>query len=286
MADFFSIIVLATFALMVFTTIGIIVNIDWLIGNKESFTTVVVVWGLISIWSFVATWKTGIIPLSGKIPPGPLGCVGSCGKRVGWIVMEAFVLPVTLSFYLSGKLPPSASNFVMAPFLIHYAQRALIYPFRLCVRGEQMPVLVVMTSSTFYIMNGALIGVYFGNFGIYPWTWLSDPRFIIGWMFFACGFVLNCTSDSVLIELRRSNPPGKYVVPQGGMFNLVSCPHYLGECLEWLGFAILSWSLVGVVYALWVNLALLAQARSVHKWYKGKFDDYPDARRALIPFIF
>lgn len=290
MAHTFTIVAVASVALLAISAVTIMVKIDFLreanVGSQETFNIVLLGWGILGIWSFLATWSSGILPLAGKIPAGPLNCLGTCGKRFGWIVMEMPVLPVTLYFYLSGSMPPSASAFVLAPFVFHYTQRALIYPHRLCVRGEQMPLLIVFASSSFYIMNGTLVGLYFGSFAIYPSTWLRDPRFVIGWILFVCGFVLNCRADSVLIGLRRSNPPGKYVVPQGGMFNLVSCPHYLGECLEWLGFAMLSWSLVAVVYALWVNLALLAQARTVHRWYKSKFDDYPDARRALIPFIF
>jgi hypothetical protein len=56
--------------------------------------------------------------------------------------------------------------------------------------------------------------------------------------------------------------------------------------LEWVGFAIMSWSLPGLVYAVWVALPLLAQALSAHRWYLDEFgSEYPSNRRAVIPGI-
>jgi hypothetical protein len=38
----------------------------------------------------------------------------------------------------------------------------------------------------------------------------------------------------MLLQLRRT---GTYHIPRGGLFELVSAPHFLGEILEWFGFA-------------------------------------------------
>lgn len=147
-----------------------------------------------------------------------------------------------------------------------------------------MGVLIMLSSMVFYAINGFLIGHYFGAIADYPQGWLSDPRFAAGSLLFAAGFVINFASDSILINLRRPGETG-YKVPRGGLFEYVTCANYLGECVEWTGFAIMSWCPVGVVYAVWVNATLIAQSRIVHKWYLQKFEDYPKNRTAIIPWL-
>ena len=62
-------------------------------------------------------------------------------------------------------------------------------------------------------------------------------------------------------------------------------PNYLGECIEWLGWAIMTWSFSGFVFALWTTFNLLPRALKHHSWYKEKFNDYPKERKAIIPKI-
>ena len=39
-----------------------------------------------------------------------------------------------------------------------------------------------------------------------------------------------------------------YHIPQGLFHKSVSSPNYLGEIIEWLGWAILTWSISGLVF--------------------------------------
>lgn len=70
------------------------------------------------------------------------------------------------------------------------------------------------------------------------------------------------------------------------MFEYVSAANYFGECLEWFGFAIASWSLPGLAFA-WFTLANTGpRGYHHHLFYKEKFgSDYPKNRKALIPFL-
>ncbi len=43
------------------------------------------------------------------------------------------------------------------------------------------------------------------------------------------------------VQTRSKKATEGYVVPQGGLFGLVSCPHYLGEVVIYLGLAVLCW---------------------------------------------
>jgi steroid 5-alpha reductase family enzyme len=169
---------------------------------------------------------------------------------------------------------------------MHYINRALIFPYRIRTNGKTLPVLMVIMPMLFYIINGYLVGYYFGALVEYPLSWLWDPRFLAGIALFLFGFTVNIQSDNILINLRRPGETG-YKIPQGGFFKYVSCPNYFGECMEWLGFALMSWNVMGSIYAIWVIAPLVAQAIEAHRWYREHFQSqYPAERKAIIPFIF
>ena len=70
----------------------------------------------------------------------------------------------------------------------------------------------------------------------------AAPHFLAGISLFIIGMAVNIDSCTRLLRLKKENPGG-YTVPQGGLFRWVSCPHYLGEIIEWFGWALLTWSL-------------------------------------------
>ncbi|CAA0091800.1 Uncharacterised protein [BD1-7 clade bacterium] len=225
-------------------------------------------------------------PISNRIENSTIRKLGgSINKRAGWIIMEIPILIVVLYFFLTGSHGWNASAVMVAFFVMHYINRALIFPYRIKVNGKTMPVISMLSSMIFYIVNGYLIGHYFGSLKSYPVEWLWDPRFLIGAAMFIVGFVINIQSDNILINLRKPGETG-YKIPRGKWFRWVSCPNYMGECLEWIGFAIMSWSFLGAVYAVWVCLPLVLQARNAHQWYRDTFaEEYPAKRRAIVPFI-
>jgi len=110
----------------------------------------------------------------------------------------------------------------------------------------------------------------------------GDYRFITGVGIFIFGFAVNRQSDYILYKIRKKNH-NIYEIPQGGLYKWVSCPNYLGEMLIWIGWAIVSWSPVGLAFALWTIANLAPRAYSHHRWYHEKFDNYPKERRALVP---
>ena len=135
------------------------------------------------------------------------------------------------------------------------------------------------------MVNGLVNGIYFGNIKFdYPDTWLSSPEFIIGFSIFLVGFFINNKSDSYLISLRKDRDGG-YVIPEEGLFRFISCPNFFGEIIEWLGFAIMTWSVAGLAFFLWTFFNLVPRALSHHRWYKKTFPEYPEKRKAVFPFI-
>ena len=108
--------------------------------------------------------------------------------------------------------------------------------------------------------------------------------FVFGLILILFGFTLGYVSDRHLVRLRRT---GRYLIPQGGMFDYVSCPHYLGELIEWFGFCIAAnGSLATFSFAIWTCANLIPRALAQKDWYQQKFkSDYPPDRKAIFPGI-
>ncbi len=206
-------------------------------------------------------------------------------NKLGWFLMEFFVLVVLYFFLLKGGFQFNlVSGIIIGLFSFHYLNRSIIFPLRIKTKGKKMPLLIMISAMGFNMMNGFLLGYYFSNFAHYDISWLTDPRFIIGCLIFISGLILNWYSDAILIHLRKPGETG-YKIPKGGMFHLISCPNLLGELIEWTGFAILSWSLPGLAFFVWTFANLVPRALSHHKWYLGKFEDYPAKRKAIFPYV-
>jgi protein-S-isoprenylcysteine O-methyltransferase Ste14 len=96
--------------------------------------------------------------------------------------------------------------------------------------------------------------------------------------------MINRHSDRILGGLRKEGGKG-YKIPYGGFYRWVSSPNYLGELAIWCGWALATWSLPGLTFAIWAAANLVPRARANHLWYKSTFVDYPADRRILIPGI-
>lgn len=210
----------------------------------------------------------------------------SMPNRLGWLIMEAPASLLMLGYFFLGwsGTDPVAIAF-LALWQIHYVHRSFIYPFRIRTSKRHIPVMVVLLAIIFNICNTYLNGMgVFMNGSSRTVLWFSDIRFVAGTLVFVAGFAINLHSDHLLRKLRKNNNVS-YKVPEGGLFRWVSCPNYLGEIMEWTGWAILTWSLAGLSFALWTIANLLPRALEHHKWYKEQFPDYPESRTAIIPFI-
>jgi 3-oxo-5-alpha-steroid 4-dehydrogenase 1 len=207
--------------------------------------------------------------------------------RLAWLIMEV-TSPLFLCLaYFSGLevFNPVTLLFILL-WVGHYVNRALLYPLRMNKGSHAMPLSIVAMSAFFNLVNGYLNGRYLNLFGArYTASWFIDPRFLFGTALFLTGILINLQSDSILRKL-RSNGESGYKIPKGGMFERVSCPNYLGEIVEWLGFAVLTWSLPGFTFALWTAANLVPRAKAHHEWYQRTFPDYPPERKALIPYLF
>jgi 3-oxo-5-alpha-steroid 4-dehydrogenase 1 len=206
--------------------------------------------------------------------------------RWGWILMETPVLITFLVLYgISDRRSSPVSIVLLAFWVTHYVHRSFIYPFRIHSSRPSITVSVIALGAAFNVGNGYLNGRYLFTLGpeLTP-SWLLDPRFIAGALLFWLGFLLNQHSDHVLIALRAGGETG-YRIPYGGGYRFVSCPNYLGEMMEWGGWALACWNLGALAFFVWTVANLAPRAIRTHRWYRDEFSDYPPERKALLPFI-
>ena len=173
-------------------------------------------------------------------------------------------------------------------FLVHYFQRAFIFPLLMRGKGE-MPVLIMAMGMTFNSLNAYFIGSWLFEFapaGKYTIEWLSSPQFIIGGLIFITGMLINLDSDHVIRHLRK---PGdtKHYIPKKGLYKYVTSANYFGELTEWVGYAILTWSPAGLLFAVWTFANLAPRSKSLTEKYEQEFgDEYKNLKKKnLIPFI-
>ncbi len=207
--------------------------------------------------------------------------------KLGWFLMEfpSFAIVIILFFIGNKKFNPAAIVFLIY-WSVHYFHRTMVYPFMMKGGNKKFPVLILAFALIFNFINAYLNGRYLYFFSDpYPITWFIDARFIIGSILFITGMFINIQSDYILLKLRKQGD-NNYIIPYSGFFRFVSSPNYFGEIIEWIGWAILTWSLSGLAFALFTIANLAPRAYSNHKWYKSKFSAYPKDRKALIPFIY
>ena len=80
----------------------------------------------------------------------------------------------------------------------------------------------------------------------------------------------------------------EHAIPRGGLFEYVSCPHYLMEIIIYLAFLLIGGplhvTLLSIVIFVVTNQ--LVAGCLTHQWYRCHFGTlYPAQRKAVIPFV-
>lgn len=114
-----------------------------------------------------------------------------------------------------------------------------------------------------------------------------EPGRSVGLGLFVAGSLAQSHSHYVLANLRRGPADcNDYKLPRGGLFEVVSCPHYLAEIVLYGGLTVLCDGDLAMVLALaFITLELCVAARQQHRWYQATFPAFPLHRKALFPFL-
>ena len=207
-------------------------------------------------------------------------------NRLGWLIMESPAVLVFGGIVLFYAELTSTVLVLLLIWQIHYCHRTFVYPWTL-KHGKKMPWLILVMAVVFNTTNGYLNGWSIASHSEkYTELWLTSPQFLLGVMVFFAGMVLNKVSDHQLAKLRQASTSDQtYQIPYGLAYRWISCPNYLGEIIQWTGWAIAVWSLAGWVFAVWTIANLVPRAVAHHRWYRESFNNYPAKRRALIPYL-
>ena len=219
-------------------------------------------------------------------------------NRWAWFFME---LPIFLAMIILWLTSAHQWEIVPLVFLLifqsHYIHRTLIFPFLLKGKGR-MPIGIMCMGISFNILNAMMQGYWIFHvaylqeplalFVQMGTDWFCNWRFILGTCLFIAGFVVNLRSDYIIRHLRKNPEDTKHYFPKGFMFNYVTSANYFGELVEWLGFAILTWSVPGLVFFIWTFANLAPRAHAIHKRYKQEFPEEMQNRnlKRVIPFIY
>ncbi|XP_012507874.1 PREDICTED: 3-oxo-5-alpha-steroid 4-dehydrogenase 2 [Propithecus coquereli] len=168
-----------------------------------------------------------------------------------WFLQElpAFAVPAGILAWQPCSLFGLPGTVLLGLFCAHYFHRTFVYS--LLNRGRPFPLVFIFRGFVFCTGNGFLQGYYLIYCAEYPDEWYTDIRFSLG-----------------------------------GLFTYVSGANFFGEIVEWMGYALATWSLPALAFAFFSLCFLGMRAFHHHRFYLKMFEDYPKSRKALIPFIF
>ena len=247
----------------------------------NTFYILITIWVVIAIGTFIYLFFVNA-PYGRHIKKG-WGIV--IPARIGWVLMESpcVILMIAFGLIVKDQLQLVHQVFLLL-WLTHYVHRTFIYPLVIQITNPNMPISIALSAFFFNMIN-----VTIQAFGIFYYTqysneWLTSTTFLIGLGVFLLGMFINIRSDYIMIALKKRKGPG-YHLPNSFLYKYLSAPNYFGEIIEWIGWAILTSSISGVVFLIWVIANLFPRALAHHRWYLSKFENYPKNRKAIIPGI-
>ena len=214
----------------------------------------------------------------------------SINNKLAWMLMEVPVFLVMLGIWWGSPLKWNLPQLVLfGLFELHYFQRSLVFPWLL--KGQsRMPVVIMLMGVLFNLINGFLQG---GGLYLFPnpdfqegASYLLRWNAIVGILLFIVGMAINLHSDHVIRHLRQPGDTRHYL-PQKGMYRYVTSANYMGEIMEWIGFALAAATPAAWVFPIWTAANLVPRAHAIYNRYKEEFGKEALAdKKRIIPFIY
>jgi hypothetical protein len=199
--------------------------------------------------------------------------------RVGMFIL--YFSPIVALYFSARDYLSNASLIqwiVVAAVGLHFAKRVLESLF---VHKYSGPIGLSTTISIafFYSFASFFVG-YLNRNPLHS----IDALFMLGFVFYIVGNLGNFIHHKILADLRKDSL--EYVIPKGGLFKYVVCPHYLFEVFTWLGIFLFSRHLGALLVLGMIVAYLCARSLVTLKWYREKFAGFPKQVKAMIPFVF
>eukprot|EP01126_Amoeba_proteus_P054674 TRINITY_DN673_c0_g1_i2.p1 TRINITY_DN673_c0_g1~~TRINITY_DN673_c0_g1_i2.p1 ORF type:complete len:128 (-),score=17.11 TRINITY_DN673_c0_g1_i2:114-497(-) len=117
----------------------------------------------------------------------------------------------------------------------------------------------------------------------FPHLWIV----VTSLFFFLLGSYHQFACHQILAKLRHDGKNhNSYPTPHGDWFRHVSCPHYFSEILIYFSFALLNYQFITSWFIfIFVTENLMNTGIQTHNWYKNNVKNYPQDRKAIIPFL-
>jgi len=211
----------------------------------------------------------------------------SISARASWFFMELpAMVVIALAVLFDQRSASPLALVLLGMWEMHYIYRTCLFPLLMKDTGKRFPILLTLFAAVFNSLNGYANGHFLAGFSLAQSGGLIPAaRVGLGMALFLAGFITHVRADAELRGLRE-NGNGGYKIPRGGLFELVASPNYFGEIVEWTGWALATWSLPGLAFALFTMANLVPRAHANRSWYLDTFPDYPRERKRVIPFVY
>jgi very-long-chain enoyl-CoA reductase len=220
------------------------------------------------------------------------------GPQISWrtVFIVEYLGPLLIHplMYLARPLlygpstPPSdLQKLTLVMCVLHFVKREYETVFVHRFSAATMPARNIFKNSTHYWL---LSGVNLAYWSYAPWSPTARPSnpFItyLGVALFAIGELGNLYTHDVLKGLRRPGTTDRGI-PRGFVFDLVTCPNYMFECMAWIGVALVNRSLSTVVFFVAAAGQMALWAKKKERRYRQEFGDkYKRKRFAMLPGIY
>ena len=197
--------------------------------------------------------------------------------RMGTLIFDGIPVLFAVGYAITLAATATPIQWIMTIlFVLHFGKRCFEAVFVHKYSGT-IDVFSVLQIAGFYCL-----AVWLGLFTTAGVTQAPDMITGIGLATFAAGTVINAYHHVLLANL-RARGSNEYVIPRGGLFGFIVCPHYLGELLAWLGIALVSRQLAMYIWFFGETAYLLIRSRNTLKWYRARFPQMAGRVRGLLP---
>ncbi|CAI9265971.1 unnamed protein product [Lactuca saligna] len=205
------------------------------------------------------------------------------GSRDGMLLLytPAFLVGLA-SFAIFGN---QDLRFIMLILVltIHFLKRVLEVLFVHKYSGSMALETAITICSSYTISTGTMIyAQYLSQEHNKP---TIDLKYV-GIVLFIIGIVGNFYHHHILSNLRTKDNR-EYKIPKGGLFDLVICPHYLFEIIEFIGVSCIAQTTYALAFTLGTMFYLTGRSYATLEWYLLKFGEkFGSGVKALIPYAF
>ena len=193
--------------------------------------------------------------------------------------------------YIYSKAPKEGSHLQALTLMLilgHFAKRELETLVVHRFSASTMPFRNVFKNSFHYWI---LAGVNIAAWAYSPNSpTAKDPNNVLmytGLALYAAGELANLQNHLTLMNLRSPGTTERNI-PQGWMFDLVTCPNYLTETISWIGvFMVSNFNLSVLLFMVVAVGQMMAWAKKKESRYRKEFGkQYRNKRFVMLPGLF